>query len=208
MKRLLTLKAWKLVFAAVVIPFAFMFLIEVTSSFYFLWRTGVGAPLDGFSLTTLLVPVWLVWVLCLPFFWQYQVGTKLTRKLAERRSYFDRKFRFAFFVPLAILISLILIAIIQQTDKDGLSVSESRVQGVLIFFLLVTYLIGFFFRYRQMSQTLHWVDVASKRQPRGNAVNTLLTLFWWIGIWFLQPRVRAAWKGLQERSMEDHFIEK
>lgn len=97
----------------------------------------------------------------MPFLWQYYVGTELTSKLAKGRTFFDRKFRFSFFVPATILITLILISIIQEKDADGLSVSESKVQEVFFFIFLVTYLIGFYFRYRQMGKTLHWVDVAS-----------------------------------------------
>jgi hypothetical protein len=207
MNRLLTLKAWKLIVAVVVIPFLFLITIEIAQVFYYAWQNGERIPNDGSFLDYALVAFWLVGIFCLPFFWQYQVGTKLTKKLANGRAYFDRKFRLAFFVPGTILVILILISVIHEIDGNGSSVSESRFQGMLFFLYLAMYLIGFYFRYRQMGKTLHWVDIASGHQPRGNAVNLLLSLFWWIGIWFLQPRVRAAWKGLQTRAMEDHFIE-
>lgn len=208
MNWLLTFKAWKLVGVVVVLPVSLILAVEVGRNFYYILQTGEGPPVDENALAFVAVGLWFLAIFCLPFFWQYKVGTDLARKLANGRTYFDRIYRALVIVPAIFLFILIFLSIIEETSKDGLTELATDAETLFFLLFLLSYLFGFFFRYRQIGKTLHWIDEVSGQRPRGNALNILLCFFWWIGIWFLQPRVHAALKGLKERNLEDHFIEK
>ncbi len=178
----LRLKHWQLFILMFAIPIILQILLEVS--------IFSGAPVNPFWVLLILVMV----LYLAPFFgWIYTLGTNLYEKLPPEAPMKLRKFKLFFWFPVVYLtLALCTICILPRFLNEGSSPIAPSNLIILILCFLVVHLFSIFcifYCIYFLAKSLKAVELQRSITSSDYIGDFLLFWFFFIGIWFIQPRI-------------------
>ncbi len=217
MEWLLRLRAWQLFTLCLIIPVLTGLLIVAYFEYNSLVSTDPKYP-ELFDLETrnLAYPIivgvtTLLWYMIVKLVWQYQVGTKLARKLHAYRYASLISFRISVLAPPLVLLltAVYFLFWFSSVHSNAPDIFESTdlTPLVLAAIFLVSWVICISFRYFHMIALLNKVPNPRIHHRSRSEINLFLLLFWPIGIWVLQPNIKAFHEKVTNNKITDHMID-
>ncbi|TXF89829.1 hypothetical protein FUA23_09085 [Neolewinella aurantiaca] len=142
--------------------------------------------------------------------WQYKIGTVVAGKLQKSKKQRFLLFRASVFLPPLLLLS-VWVAVASSARNQVSFLTEYTVIGIsgeyLIMLSVLIWGICEVIRHAHLVSTLNQIKHPRIPYHNRSAIHLLLLIFWPVGIWILQPQIRAFYVGNERDSITDHMVD-
>jgi len=153
----------------------------------------------------------LLFYMVVKLVWTYHVGTTLVKRIPNFQN--DAFSIFWISVSAPSLILLIYLIYTSTTFRPIVEYQplpmrlENSVSEFFIPFLLVVWLVCVVVRFKHLINVFRSLPRLGTILPLTSAKIFALLFFWPVGIWVLQPKVRAFYLGSRKNTTIDHLVE-
>lgn len=203
MKFVLSLKHWQLFLITFGIPFA-LYLVFFATMFATM-MSQVGAPQSPAFPATMIaggIIIGIAWLIAIvsSVTWNFNVATGLFKKLPPGTTLKIKRYYFAFFFPMIYVITIILLCLLFFVTVDKSEMQSNQPPAFVFWIFLIIPLHFFaaacvFYTMYFIAKCLKSVELQREAQIGEYVGEFVLTWFFMIGVWFIQPRINQIFSN-------------